>query len=153
MKYKKLPIEVEAFKFYVDNMPDWFTDKIITNEVVLRKCDYKRYSIDEAYCEINTLEGVMRCNGGDYVIKGVNGELYPCKADIFKKTYEVSNDNKTIIKEIGFAINRNAEELKIVREEGSKVHKDIYLRGIIRGLEDALLILQDKEFLDDLDNK
>lgn len=31
----------------------------------------------------------MRCGKGDYIIRGVNGELYPCKADIFKKTYEV----------------------------------------------------------------
>ncbi|WP_288478021.1 hypothetical protein [uncultured Clostridium sp.] len=88
MIYRKVPVEIEAFQFYVDNIPDWFMDKVTSNEIILRNCDDKRYSIDEAYCEINTLEGVMIGNGGDYIIKGVNGEIYPCKPDIFRKTYE-----------------------------------------------------------------
>lgn len=37
---------------------------------------------------IDTLEGVMRASSGDYIIKGVNGEFYPCKPDIFEMTYE-----------------------------------------------------------------
>jgi hypothetical protein len=37
---------------------------------------------------INTLEGDMKANVGDYIITGVNGEVYPCKPDIFEKTYE-----------------------------------------------------------------
>jgi hypothetical protein len=37
---------------------------------------------------IKTLEGVMRADVGDYIIRGVNGEVYPCKPDIFAKTYE-----------------------------------------------------------------
>ncbi|MED3623252.1 hypothetical protein P4482_09150 [Neobacillus thermocopriae] len=87
-KYRKKPVVIEAFKFYVDPMPDWFMKKVIENKIILRNCDYNRYSIDEAYCEIETLEGVMRGNGGDYIIQGVNGEIYPCKPDIFEKTYE-----------------------------------------------------------------
>ena len=39
-------------------------------------------------CTIKTLEGKMHAKVGDYIIRGVNGELYPCKPDIFKKTYE-----------------------------------------------------------------
>lgn len=88
MKYRKKPVIIEAFKFYVDNIPDWFMDKVTTNDIILRKCDFKRYSIDEAYCEIKTPEGTMTGNGGDYIIKGINGEIYPCKPDIFEKTYE-----------------------------------------------------------------
>ena len=38
--------------------------------------------------KIETLEGVMKASVGDYIIKGVNGEFYPCKPDIFQKTYE-----------------------------------------------------------------
>ena len=38
---------------------------------------------------IATLEGVMRAKVGDYIIKGVNGDLYPCKSDIFEKTFEI----------------------------------------------------------------
>ncbi len=37
---------------------------------------------------IKTLEGVMLASVGDYIITGVNGEQYPCKPDIFEKTYE-----------------------------------------------------------------
>lgn len=89
--YRKKPVVIEAFKFYVDPIPDWFMDKVTTNDIKLMDCDYKRYGIEEAYCEIKTLEGVMRGNGGDFIIKGVSGELYPCKPDIFKKTYEAIN--------------------------------------------------------------
>lgn len=87
-KYKKKPVVVEAFQFYVDDMPDWFMEKVTTNEVILRSCDYSKYSIEEAHCQIQTLEGLMRGNGGDYIIKGVQGEIYPCKPDIFLVTYE-----------------------------------------------------------------
>lgn len=86
--YKKKPVEIEAFQFYIDPMPDWFMDAVSENEVILHCCDYTRYTIDEAYCKIRTLEGMMIGNGGDYIIKGVAGELYPCKPDIFKETYE-----------------------------------------------------------------
>lgn len=88
-KYRKKPVEIEAFQFYVDFIPDWFMDKVSNGTVTLVNCDSSRYSINEAYCLIETLEGTHRCNGGDYVIKGVKGELYPCKPDIFEMTYEV----------------------------------------------------------------
>jgi hypothetical protein len=42
--------------------------------------------------EINTLEGTMRAEVGDWIITGVNGEQYPCKPDIFCKTYEPADD-------------------------------------------------------------
>jgi hypothetical protein len=87
-KYRKKPVEIEAFKFYVDGMPDWFMDKVSSNDVVLHNCDYRRFDIDEAYCEIKTLEGTMRSDGGDFIIRGVKGEIYSCKPDIFEMTYE-----------------------------------------------------------------
>lgn len=87
-KYRKKPVVIEAFKFYVDGMPDWFMDKVSSNDVILYNCNYNQYEIDEAYCEINTLEGLMVGRGGDYIIKGVQGEIYPCKSDIFELTYE-----------------------------------------------------------------
>lgn len=53
----------------------------------------KKPVIVEAYqtkepMDIETLEGVMHASPGDYIITGVNGEQYPCKPDIFEKTYE-----------------------------------------------------------------
>jgi len=88
MKYRKKPIVIDAFKFYVDFIPDWFMDKVSSNDIILHQCGYDRYDIEDAYCEIHTLEGIMRGNGGDYIILGVQGEIYPCKPDIFDMTYE-----------------------------------------------------------------
>lgn len=47
--------------------------------------------------EIETLEGVMKANKKDYIIKGIEGEIYPCKPDIFKKTYETLNESPNTI--------------------------------------------------------
>ena len=44
--------------------------------------------------QINTLEGVMVATPGDYIIKGVADEIYPCKPDIFHKTYTLVNDSQ-----------------------------------------------------------
>ena len=57
----------------------------------------KKPVVIEAYqtdkeLDIETLEGVMRASVGDYIITGVNGEKYPCKPDIFDKTYERVED-------------------------------------------------------------
>ena len=83
-KYRKKPVVVEAFQLYVDSMPDWFMDKVTSNDIVLRNCDYN--------CEIKTLEGTMIANGGNYVIKGVKGEIYSVRSDIFLMTYEKAEE-------------------------------------------------------------
>jgi hypothetical protein len=87
-KYRKLPVEIEAFRIGVDYIPDWFMDKVSTNEIILhgKSSGFEHY--DDTHCTIKTLEGNMRGEYGDYIIKGVNGEIYPCKPDIFEKTYE-----------------------------------------------------------------
>lgn len=77
-KFRKKPVVVEAFRYGIDDRPDWFTEKVNTNEIVT----------NESHCDINTLEGVMRGNIGDHIIQGVKGEVYPCKSDIFLATYE-----------------------------------------------------------------
>ena len=82
-KYRKKPVVIDAFQFDFDNeFPHWFRKALYMNEVEL-EC-----APDPKSCLIKTLEGVMTAQIGDYIIKGVNGELYPCKADIFEKTYE-----------------------------------------------------------------
>ena len=77
-KFRKKPIIIEAFIYGVNYRPDWFSDKVTLNEIITHL----------KYCEINTLEGLMRAEVGDYIIKGVKGEIYPCKPDIFEMTYE-----------------------------------------------------------------
>jgi hypothetical protein len=78
MRYRKKPVEVEAFRYHVDPIPDWFMDKVSDLTVIMR----------ETFCQIMTLEGEMRGQNGDWIIQGVTGEIYPCKPDIFLATYE-----------------------------------------------------------------
>ena len=83
MKFVKKPVEVEAFLLGLDYMPDWFMDRVTANDVILHNTP--RLGV---WCEIRTLEGVMKAyQGVDYIVKGVDGELYPCKRDIFERTY------------------------------------------------------------------
>jgi hypothetical protein len=91
MKYRKKPVVIEAFKYGFDNRPDWFNDKVTSNEIITYVGTDMR-DPSEYYCEIQTLEGVMKGNCGDYIIKGVQGEIYPCKPDIFEATYELVNN-------------------------------------------------------------
>ena len=79
MKYVKKPIPVEAFCFNEDPIPQWFSDHPF--KTVL-------YENGNIIITILTLEGDMICRGEDYIIQGVDGELYPCRRDIFLKTYE-----------------------------------------------------------------
>ena len=63
----------------------------------------KKPVVIEAYqtdkeLDIETLEGTMHANVGDWIITGVHGEQYPCKPDIFEKTYEPVSDKKATIK-------------------------------------------------------
>lgn len=76
-KFVKKPIMIEAIKY--DG----------TNKVEIQKF-MDRYLDDtqDKQLKIETLEGVMLANIGDYIIKGVTGEFYPCKPDIFAKTYD-----------------------------------------------------------------
>lgn len=88
MKYRKLPIEIEAFRLGIDFIPDWFMDKVSSSEITLhgKSTGFQHY--DDTNADIQTLEGVMHANYGDYIIKGIQGEIYPCKPEIFKNTYE-----------------------------------------------------------------
>lgn len=80
--YRKKPVVIEAIRWTGDNF-----------------ADVQRFAGDAAvesvFCEdvlIQTLEGIMRASVGDYIIKGVKGEFYPCKPDIFEQTYDEVQD-------------------------------------------------------------
>ena len=91
MKYRKKPIVVDAFQLGIDCMPSWFKEKLELGEVILHRIPFEESrakNYGQAFCEIKTLEGIMQARESDYIIKGINGELYPCKPDIFEKTYE-----------------------------------------------------------------
>lgn len=83
MNYVKKPVVIEAFHFVPgEPFPDWFIRAHDEGKIALISDE----SDNRAYIE--TLEGTMLAIEGDYIIRGVMGELYPCKPDIFEKTYE-----------------------------------------------------------------
>ena len=93
MKYRKKPVVIEAFKYDGDlidrngkpYVPQWaiyaFDQKVMFYNSIN----------DGPPCElfIKTLEGIHHVTVGDYVIQGIQGEIYPCKPDIFEATYEL----------------------------------------------------------------
>jgi hypothetical protein len=91
-QYRKKPVVIEAFKYGIDNRPDWFNDKVTTNEI-MTFVGYNNKT-EDFFCAIKTSEGVMRGDYGDYIIQGVKGEIYPCKADIFEMTYEIISEHQ-----------------------------------------------------------
>ena len=87
VRYRKKPVVIDAFRLAHDPMPDWFCDARSRGDVTTHNDD-RRYRGGPDYALIGTLEGQMCCNAGDWIIRGVKGELYPCKHDIFIATYE-----------------------------------------------------------------
>jgi hypothetical protein len=79
--YRKKPVVIQAFQFDTANIGPALA---LGNEVQV----YIPFEDGEPYLTIPTLEGEMRANHGDWIIRGVQGELYPCKDEIFRQTYE-----------------------------------------------------------------
>ena len=80
-KYRKKPVVIEAVQYSGDNRKEiraWCGDSVCVN--------LTNISDDNLY--IQTLEGEMTTNINDWIIKGIRGEFYPCKPDIFEATYE-----------------------------------------------------------------
>ena len=75
-KYRKKPVIIEAVQYTGNNI-----------EEIKKFCPNCSLLFDDLI--IPTLEGRMRASVNDYIIKGVDGEFYPCKPDIFEKTYDV----------------------------------------------------------------
>lgn len=117
MKYRKKPVEIEAIQFTRDCFENI---RIFTNGKASKFITERRPN-GKSYCKIETLEGVMTATEGDFIIKGVNGEFYPCKPDIFEKTYEpiskksnnitVELDGEAISKAVINSINQNDKRL------------------------------------------
>ena len=84
-KFRKKAIEVDAFQWTGQppfHWPQWAKDDMRI-----------RYEISNLQIDVDT-GGAARCNKGDWVIKGVNGEVYPCSIDVFEKTYEYVADDQ-----------------------------------------------------------
>ena len=77
MKFRKKPVVIEAFRWNIDEVPQWWYG-------------YKGISVNThtGSAFIPTLEGEHEAKIGDFIIQGVKGKLYLCKPDIFDMTYE-----------------------------------------------------------------
>lgn len=87
MKYRKKPVVIEAMQIHSDNVSSvmlWMGGRGITSG------GYD--DNDMPFIQIATLEGTMLAQIGDFVIKGIKGEFYPCKPDIFKASYEAVSE-------------------------------------------------------------
>lgn len=94
-KYRKKPVVIEACQISAAIHPQWYYKAF--DEGVLK---FKTVTVDAGdglspvSCSrviVQTLEGPIFANENDYIIRGVQGELYPCKPDIFEQTYELIN--------------------------------------------------------------
>ncbi len=89
MKFRKKPVVIEAMQFRRDDTANdilaWANKGLGGDDKANVEC-----SADESgsTMRIHTLEGTMVANDGDWIIKGVKGEFYPCKPDIFAATYD-----------------------------------------------------------------
>lgn len=83
-KFRKKPVVIEAVQFDGNTAE---IDLFIGGNGTLRRITDGNSVV--VALGIGTLEGEMRADKLDWIIKGVNGEFYPCKPDIFKKTYEI----------------------------------------------------------------
>jgi hypothetical protein len=89
-KYRKIPVVIEAFQYDGDLKANekWCVPEWAVNAYKKGTLYYKEINNTPPELFIKTLEGDMKCSVMDYIIKGIAGELYACKPDIFKKTYE-----------------------------------------------------------------
>lgn len=78
-KYRKKPVVIDAMQYLrAENISS-----------CLDFCPALVFNSEDNEYDIRTLEGNMRVSEGDYIIKGVRGEFYPCKPDIFEATYDI----------------------------------------------------------------
>ena len=142
---RKKPVVIECMKWTGENsvaVKDFCGDKVNFVPDVVRGC---------SVAAIKTLEGTMTATPDDIIIKGVNGEFYPCKPEIFEKTYEIVKDKPTsvelvetkhdllttkytkVLKEKDFQYN-TPHTFKVVRKDDNESLVDILIM-VIRRLE------------------
>ena len=76
-RFRKKPVEIEAVQWTGNN-----------TDLILRWIDHTHARVQEGYLVIPTLEGPHMASPNDWIIKGIKGEFYPCKPDIFLATYD-----------------------------------------------------------------
>lgn len=92
MKYRKKPVEVEAVllensEASIERAVEFVYNIGMETSMLGRSSTIQQVKQEGGFI-IRTLEGNMKANFGDYIIKGIQGEFYPCKSDIFESTYD-----------------------------------------------------------------
>jgi len=112
MKYRKKPVVIEAVQFF-DDAETLMKLSIFMDQDIHVSCE----DAENPVLFIETLEGSMKAAFGDYIIKGIKGEFYPCKPDIFEKTYEVvSAEVESCGMSFGIALELLKKGCKLARE-------------------------------------
>lgn len=154
MKYIKRPVVIEAIQFEDTAERICEIHEFLGGEEM--RVNYK--DKDNPFIPIETLEGTMKANVGDYIIKGVNGEFYPCKPDIFEKTYEKADDSSAMdfgdaieVLKQGGAIRRkgwNGKGLFVIKQVPAHIESDVIpkMQSLPKSAKD--LILKGKGFID-----
>lgn len=83
MKYRKRPVVIDAIQFDGSDLSVMNIRTLVGGSATAKTIDHR-----DNLLFIPTLEGLMRADVGDWIIRGVKGEIYPCKPDIFAATYE-----------------------------------------------------------------
>lgn len=154
MKFIKKRVVIEAVHWNgikVSETPEWILEAL--NSGVLVRFGDK--------VQVRTLEGVMTASPGDYIIRGVDGELYPCKPDIFEKTYEKVEESKEsgnlnfgkvieILKQGGLVRRKgwNGKGLFVIKQVPAHIESDVIprMQSLPQSAKDR--ILKGKGFVD-----
>lgn len=163
MKYRKKPVVIEAIQLKVDNF-DAVCDFMGGTPVPKHNPNFgvdEHDNTNEPYLGvyIETLEGKMLASYGDYIIKGVNSEFYPCKPDIFEKTYDKADDSSSamdfgdaieVLKQGGVIRRKgwNGKGLMVFKQVPAHIESDIIpkMQSLPQSAKD--LILKGKAFID-----
>lgn len=154
MKYRKKPVIIEAIQFKDT------ADRICEiSEFVGRDIRVNYEDKNNPYILIETLEGVMKASVDDYIVKGVHGEFYPCKPDIFDKTYDRADNSNAMdfgdaieVLKQGGAIRRkgwNGKEMFVVKQIPAHITEDIIpkMQSLPQSAKD-LIMARENKFID-----
>lgn len=127
-KYKKKPVIIEAIQLKGDSKTIKecleFMGQSVNEDLTIERNKFEDYCVivNERGMKISTLECEMTASINDYIIKGIKGEFYPCKPDIFEQTYEQAGNKN------GIDLIRKERDRQI-NEEGWDINSDIKEHG------------------------
>lgn len=122
MKFVNKPIVVEAIQYTGENQVE--ISEFVTHGTRIYK---DTYTTDNSAFYIGTLAGWMKVEAYDYIIKGIKGECYPCKPDIFGATYDVyTEDSKQAEQTLQETLAKIESQLTKLAEKDTKEKRDLF---------------------------